>query len=584
MSNNHHNRVILFWNKSWQWLAIFGLGLATLILGYIGFMKHSIGFDGHWWHWSVFYRTIQLFVMESGAVSPPVPWELNCARFLAPIVPAWTVVKALAVIFRDQLRAFRLRFIKNHVVICGLGRKGLQLVKDFRENGTKVVVIEIDAENSKIEKGRDLGAVILNDKSYLEKTHAERASCVIAITGDDGTNVNVAILTLQLVHNRSPKIKEKVCCYVHVCNLKLATLLRGYSVLLKPDDSFEARIFNMYQNSARILFENHPLDYDRFAAGDPRLIHLMIVGFGTLGESVLIQAAKIGHYANGRKIRVSVIDKLDDREKKLYGRYPKIKDVCDIEFKAGEVEDAEVLDFIFQQIDENSEITTIVVCLDGDSLSLTAGLTILSKLVDRKVPIYVRMEEEFGLAALLNNKENSAEIALQVDAFGVINHACNRTILLSENLDLLSRAIHGEYLLSKEEIKTVSDPRMQDWDSLDEHFKDANRQQADHMQIKLRAIRCYSSAKEAGDKVVESFTDEEIEIIAQMEHARWCAGKYLSGWIPGDETDLGKHIHKWLRPWNELPNDIKQNDYDAVNNIPKYLALIGEKIYRKTGL
>src|SRR3712207_5394834 len=44
----------------------------------------------------------------------------------------------------DQLQSWRLRRLHGHVVICGLGDKGMLLTKAFREQGQPVVVIEQD--------------------------------------------------------------------------------------------------------------------------------------------------------------------------------------------------------------------------------------------------------------------------------------------------------------------------------------------------------------------------------------------------------------------------------------------------------
>ena len=47
--------------------------------------------------------------------------------------------------------------------------------------------------------------------------------------------------------------------------------------------------------------------------------------------AVQVQAAKTGHYANGRKLRVTVIDKrAENRKKDLCARYPQLDRVCDM--------------------------------------------------------------------------------------------------------------------------------------------------------------------------------------------------------------------------------------------------------------
>jgi hypothetical protein len=93
-----------------------------------------------------YYRALQLFVLDDSMIvlGPNLPWQLELARFLAPVVAAYTAVIALIAIFHEKYQGFRLRFIRNHVVVCGIGRKGLLLTRGFIERGSKVVAIEKD--------------------------------------------------------------------------------------------------------------------------------------------------------------------------------------------------------------------------------------------------------------------------------------------------------------------------------------------------------------------------------------------------------------------------------------------------------
>ena len=58
----------------------------------------------------------------------------------------------------DQLDLLRLRRIRHHVVICGLGDKGLRLARSFRGRGRPVVVVERDETNARIRACQESGA------------------------------------------------------------------------------------------------------------------------------------------------------------------------------------------------------------------------------------------------------------------------------------------------------------------------------------------------------------------------------------------------------------------------------------------
>jgi len=56
-----------------------------------------------------------------------------------------------------------------------------------------------------------------------------------------------------------------------------------------------------------------------------------------------------------------------------------------------------------------------------------------------------------------------------------------------------------------------------------------------------------------------------------MEHARWNAERLLSGWRYGTPSNKTERINENIRPWNELPDSIKEYDRQAVANIPAIL-------------
>jgi hypothetical protein len=51
--------------------------------------------------------------------TPPIPVEIEIARFALPTLATITAITTLALIFLEQAQKVRLRFVRNHVVICG---------------------------------------------------------------------------------------------------------------------------------------------------------------------------------------------------------------------------------------------------------------------------------------------------------------------------------------------------------------------------------------------------------------------------------------------------------------------------------
>lgn len=106
------------------WLIIGLLWIVALILAFIGFGLNAAATGRPATPFDLAYLTLQLIPINSGAMDGPVSWEPQVGRFLIPFLAAWTAVRALLGLFRDRWQQFLLRFWRDHMIICGLSRKG----------------------------------------------------------------------------------------------------------------------------------------------------------------------------------------------------------------------------------------------------------------------------------------------------------------------------------------------------------------------------------------------------------------------------------------------------------------------------
>ena len=219
-SNDQHHAEI-----GWQWPIICGSGLLVIILGTIGFMQlpaenaSPIGFL------DALYDSLKLFHMHFDHSDRPLPWELQAARFLAPLVVLSVLFKAFVTVVRGHRRILLHQTKHGHVVICGLGRKGLQLAKDFHQQGRWVVVIERDANNEFLHECEDEGILYwigdAGHQSLLQKARVHCAELLIAITGDDGKNVEVAMRATKSCRQQSGENQSPLRCFMHIVDPQL---------------------------------------------------------------------------------------------------------------------------------------------------------------------------------------------------------------------------------------------------------------------------------------------------------------------------------------------------------------------------
>jgi len=605
------------WRTVWgdhQWAVVALLWLTAYCLGVIGVSKQPPVF-GDRDILDLLYRPTQLFVLDDGmAVGEGriiVSWQLQVARFLSPAVAGYTAFAALAAFFQEQSGLLKLFFFKEHVVICGLGRKGDQLAKDFLSSGHRVVVIELDDGNDEIRGRRADGAVVIvgnaTDRTVLHKARIDRAKCLITMCGDDGTNVEVAVHANNIVRaspsacSRSAAAQAKtetsepdrlgaevdystVQCFVHIVDLDLRSLL-GTRFAGKPGDPIELRFFNIFESGGRALLETFPPDVYGGQTPD-RQLHVLVIGFGQFGESVVTSAAHVGHYVGDQHLRIAVIDRdAEKKERAFRARYPHIDEACDLKFVEMDYEGSGYFEGrLLWGADEDHDFTIVYVCLDEDSRALACALDILPRLSPTGTPIIVRMSDNAGLATLLQSGNGSARTANQLQAFLMINDTCHRRAILNDEQDLLAKVIHRNYarrqLLS--DTATTGTPYAVPWHALPEEIKTSNRLQADHIPLKLRAIGCTIRPAEHGSEPrLFAFSAAEVELMSRMEHQRWKAERFLGRWsyAPGPRNTVTR-THPDLVPYDDLTEDIKEWDRHAVRDIPGLLAQIDQEVVR----
>ncbi len=152
--------------------------------------------------------------------------------------------------------------------------------------------------------------------------------------------------------------------------------------------------------------------------------------------------------------------------------------------------------------------------------------------------------------------------------------------LAEEERSKVARKIHEIYRKTKQEQLLAADPAMQDWEELHSDLTYSNLRQADNILDKLNEIGC--SVHRVTDRNIEllTFTDQEIEVLAEMEHGSWNVERLMNGWRWGPVKDVDKKISPHLVKWTALPEDVKDWDRDAVRSIPELLASVGLEVKR----
>ncbi len=524
------------------------------------------------------YQVLMLFALEGDwtAALAPLPWQLEVTRFLAPLA---SIAGVLFVLTRGawiEAINYFIRYQKEHVIVVGLGNKAWQFIQTCHPH-YNVVVVELRSDNRLIERARKLGvSVIVGDilsESMWERVSLNRARHLVALTGDDGTNVELAIKARSYLRQQAEQPDQQLRIHLHISDT-LSKRLEGYPKFFSDASFAEINFFSVYDLIARIILEQYPPEIFADVFGQKQ-VHLVLYSFSRLAEHILLEAIRICHFANGSKIRFTILDEhAAEREEYLNNAFPRIGDLCDIEFIQSNVPLQSPRAVSELPISLMESVTAHIICFPSDSDSLELALILRDTLLRQKnsnAPILVRMQQSSGLAQLLESNQGQPEIPDGLYPFGMFDEALHYENILSDGLDRLARVVHIDYLSRRGELDV--DRRLysslSEWHSLPEPERKSNRLQADHLQMKLRAIRCSTTDVPNPEF---SFTDEEAELLAKMEHERWRSNKLFEGWQGGLDRIEGAKVNPYITDWREISADERQSQIETIKRYPEILA------------
>lgn len=418
------------------WLVVAVLAVVALMLGSWGFQRHlEATQQPATWSGSI-YLALQLFTMNSGGIVGPIPWSLEVARFLAPVVAAGAAARALALFFYSGFQTGLLRlFGHDHIIVCGVGRKGAALVEELREQNYWVVVIESDPNLPGLERCRALGATVLigsaTDPFVLRRARVWRARALVAVTGTDGANIEVAVAAHTLnVYRHYGALR----CVVHIVNRGLRDLLARSEMGTRSDDPFELVLFNVHETCARVMLDSLTIARGgRGFGAHPE--HLLVVGLGQLGQALVLDAVAraAANGANRGPLRLTAIDVAgNDRLAEFAASHPAARDACVLSLHSLDVHHPEFDAARFIGAAADVPVSAAFVCLGEDSVAMFAALRLCHGLRDSGVPVFVRMSERGGLAAALRVREADGGFITGIQPVGLLDIACRADLVLGD--------------------------------------------------------------------------------------------------------------------------------------------------------
>jgi len=578
------------WRRHWQtwWRevrpqATILAAVAVFVLGTIGYLDYR---GAHYGVLDALYRAPLLFAF-GGAVSPPVPVTLQIARIIAPIVTGSIAISGILRLSREQARVLLIRlFVGDHVVIAGLGATGSRLAQALNDSDVPVVVIERDPASEHLVSCRERGVTVLfgdaRDTVLLRKAGVDKARAIVVMCGNDGNNIDIAAAAATVRRRR----RGVLTAFVHLRDLDIWRLVHEDAAAFRATRGLRLEFFNVMASGARLLLDRAPAF--PLSAEIPRRPHVLLVGLEGAGEQLVLYMARLWLASSpgpDEELRITLAgtSALEDLAR-LRERYPPLERLAVLDARPGAIESAAYqAGEAMVGPDGHCDVTRAYVFLESEADALIASLALHARMDTLHIPVTVALSDaSAGVALVLANEAGRFR---GIEPFGILTNAVTPNLLLGGTGELLAQAKHADYVRHELALghTRAENPAVVPWDELHENFKESNRLYADGIGATLEEAGCVlvPLAMREADTPAFTFTAEELEPLARREHERWSADLIAAGWRPtSGEKDAERKLHPLLVPWEELSEEEREKDRDAIRELPAMLELTGFRVQR----
>lgn len=475
-------------------------------------------------------------------------------------------------------------FAGGHHVIIGTGPAAMEYAANHNRMFQKKGAIHLAEERlptaQRLATFERRGVI----KSQLRHASAQRARRVVVDEGDDADTWQTAQVVAQecpkadvLAHIRDPWIRDRL-------SRDRANTQRS-TPKLAP--------FSYSGGAARQVILAHPPYLLAHAMAAP-VQHILIVGFGQVGQEIAREFVVTCVVPGDAKLMVTVVDPEAEGSLALdfNGRHEELVKHVDFNFISGDFRLADTRpDGLIQRLQkrvEKAPVCAVYVAIDQDHKPLGLAFAIRAMALRYNLfiaPLFVCAQHGAGLPTVRHGvglvggpaevqeereKQATAEgklCNLRVVSFGSWPAAFDGAGMLEQPFDYQARRYHEEYsrLYADNERKATGavTATAKSWAELPDQLRVSNRRAAAHMRTKafvagydlgrwLSADTGYRETHELPPAATSFATEDEANpVMARLEHQRWMLDRFLDGWRPGVRSDYFR-TRKTLVPFDQL--------------------------------
>jgi hypothetical protein len=537
-------------------------GALAIGLGFWGWLinDHPLNFGGYL---NSFFRTLQLVTLQFPTqFTATVPWQLQIARLLLPLVAAAASFHVLVGAISRPFRLALLPHTEDHIIFCGDARLAEAAFVNLAERGERIVVIMANIDPVRRDALEAYGLTVVEADAEHTATwralNVEAAAALFVTGSKDIDNMNMVMTALQENKQRGTDRPPLV----------LAVLIEREDLATELDAALdEIARFNRVRyhrlcpdkEGVRLELATHAPVFtkqDRDAAS-----HVMIIGLSGQWEEIVGQILLSAQDHPTRRpiltfiIKPAEVASLD----KWCADKPDLDLVVEIErIVTGQHLLPDAAQAHEWRLKREPPQLAVILAEDADALAIALALRRPGGDFNiGAAPVLVRQQREDRILAALATTRIRDRDHSGLMAFGGLIRADSIARVLDRKGDDVAIALHATYLEAAKDLPPDSAVALAAWDELPENLRDANRASADHAPILL------ASQGLAAPVDPNELSSDTMDSLARIEHRRWLTERIIRGWRYGPVRDNSRWLHPSIVDFDTLSAAEKEKDARA---------------------
>ncbi|MBS7340958.1 MAG: hypothetical protein Q4C57_00065 [Bacillota bacterium] len=585
-----------------------------------------------------------------GVVRAIIGWAYGIACFMAPYCTLAFFYKLITKFLKINLFVARHRKY-HHIIIFGYNEEVKALLSDkeyINKNKYKIHIVSEDEALINDEayllhnrfRAHNFDFLELSQEQiayFLKRIEAELVEDVILFEESSTKNFSLYMLfhsdVVKEYFKKNGK-KENIKFFCRCEDGGIERILEDYFDSLKEEEKkygngelsfdYDLEIINVPELRIRKILQEHPLHSYYLNSEITNMnqwdLHLLIVGFGKLGQQILLQTMNMGVTGSNNQIMIDVVDFEIEKKKSIFTnafREEYVKPDGDDLVISSEDADGSIrirfrnMDIRYQQFNlllkelgEVNPFTYVAICIEDQDTALHC-LSKVHKYSSKQTIIGIRMEFDKRMEKYLSDNNKTYRNVFAIEA---TRDALSLKGLLIDDIDSRAKRFNRSYKTinliydNNDEIKgeTEEERELRLWREMSLFHRNSSRAQAEHESINELFL------KDVTDEMMESWFGKDSELLefqngiwryktdldsfvklqsdtkaypvisefSRMEHRRWCYFMASAGWksIDGNKN-VSNLENPCMLPWEDLVKKRPETCvYDLTPLLMKYVA------------